>query len=102
MLNMKPLLRINPEGKLETIGKKRGVAAAMQELLQSYEEQHDPDRRQQIFLLHADCPENAARLQALTLERFPQAEISLLSLGPVIGAHTGPGLLAMVYFTKGT
>ena len=53
--------------------------------------------RQLVFINHADCLEDAERLAENIRERVKPAEIRILNLGPVIGAHVGPGCLAVFF-----
>ena len=47
---------------------------------------------------HGDCPARAAALAAAVREEFPIAEIFTAPIGPIIGAHTGPGMLALIFW----
>ncbi len=51
-----------------------------------------------ILTGHGDAPEAAEQLRSAVAERFPEAEIRVAQIGPIIGAHTGPGMLALVYW----
>lgn len=95
-LNVKPVLKITDEGKLETIAKQRGVAKTMKYLIQNYVEAKDDSN--DVIIMHADSPDKAEELKQKVLEVNPDAEIQILTLGPIIGAHTGPGLLAIVHW----
>ena len=57
-----------------------------------------PELGKSVLIVHGDCPEYAEGLKAQVAARFPEAEIEIDELGPVIGAHTGPGLLALIYW----
>ncbi len=100
MLNVKPLLRINETGSLEITGKRRGIAASWKELVSEYEKNRDPQNGQFVYLLHADCSDLAVRLRHLILERCPDSQVCTLPVGPIIGAHTGPGMMALAYWGK--
>ena len=51
-----------------------------------------------IIVGHGDCPDGAEVLKAAVATRFPEAEIYVMDIGPVIGAHTGPGMLAILFW----
>ena len=98
MLNIKPMLHIDAEGKLENTDKPRGRKKAMATLVSKMEQGWRPEYSNTVTIVHADCPEGAAELKHLVSQHFPDAEVEVGELGPVIGAHTGPGLLALVYW----
>ena len=50
-----------------------------------------------MFISHGDCPEDAQTLAQMVRERFGVREIVINYIGPVIGAHSGPGTLALFY-----
>ena len=52
---------------------------------------------QTVFISHGDCPEDAQTLAQMVRERFGVREIVINYIGPVIGAHSGPGTLALFY-----
>lgn len=47
---------------------------------------------------HGACPDGAQVLQDTVRERFPEAKVLTADIGPIIGAHTGPGMLALIYW----
>ena len=59
----------------------------------------DPDESP-IIILHADAPEDAERAKELVLQRLPEANILIEHVGPVIGAHCGPGTVAICYLGR--
>ena len=99
-LQIKPLLHVDTEGRLAVTGKPRGRKQAIQAQVARMEEGWTPERGNLVVVAHGDCPEGA---QALTQEvhtRFPGAVTAAAEIGPVIGAHTGPGMLALIYWGK--
>ncbi|CDM70336.1 DegV family protein [Clostridium bornimense] len=98
-LNIKPILKINDEGKLVPIAKKRGIKAALKELLNLYEIASEGGE-ERIYITHADCIDNAKKLEKAILEKNPKCKITILMLNPVIGSHTGPGMIAILHFGK--
>ena len=75
-------------------GRKKAVAAQVARMEQGW----IPDLGKSVLIGHADDPEAAALLKDKLLERFPDAEIRVTYIGPIIGAHTGPGALALFYW----
>lgn len=98
VLQIKPMLRIDEIGKLEVIGKPRGKKKAFSMLLSKMEDGWCPEVSKNVLVVHGDSPEYAAELSACVMDRFPDAAVEIGDLGPVIGAHTGPGLLALIYW----
>lgn len=97
-LNIKPILNIDHEGKLATIDKKRGTKTAIKELVNKYTTSKDEKLGDRIYIVHADCIENADLLEEKLKEVNPNANITKMMLSPIIGAHTGPGMLAVIHF----
>lgn len=95
MLNVKPIIHVDNEGRLVNCAKVRGRKAAMEYLLKKFSETcTDFDT---VFIAHGDCPEDAAALEALLRQRHGVKEILTGYVGPVIGAHTGPGVLVIFF-----
>lgn len=98
MLNIKPIIHVDNDGHLINTAKVRGRKAAMEYLVKKFTETcTDFDT---VFIGHGDCPEDAATLEAMLREAHPIKEVVTGYVGPVIGAHTGPGVL--VVFFMGT
>ncbi len=99
-LNIRPILKIDDNGTLITIDKKRGEKMAVKNLLDRYMESREPQLGERLYIVHADCPGRADLLEQKILEANPAAEITKMYLSPVIGAHTGPGMIALIHFGK--
>lgn len=97
MLQIKPFLHVDDKGKLELAGKPRGRRKAMDLQIEQMEKGWLLQLTQQVVIGHCGCPEVAEQLKGELLQRFPSAEIYISEIGPVIGAHTGPGTLALIY-----
>lgn len=100
MLNVRPILKIDEEGKLVTIAKKRGDKAAARELLDRFAETYDPGMGDAIYIIDADNNEIAAVIQEKLETMYPNAVIRRSMLSPIIGAHTGPGMVAICHMGK--
>jgi fatty acid-binding protein DegV len=80
----------------------RGERKAFAELAAALERETRDESEFRLAVAHAAAPERAAELEALVRERRPQAELELVvTLGAVIGAHAGPGTLALFWFRDG-
>lgn len=98
MLNVKPIIHVDNDGHLINCAKVRGRKAAMEYLAKKFAETStDFDT---VFIGHGDCPEDAAALEALLREKHEIKEITTGYVGPVIGAHTGPGVLVVFFMGK--
>ena len=98
MLNIKPIIYVDNDGHLINTAKVRGRKAAMELLVNKLKETGTDFET--IFIAHGDCPEDAAALEALAREKCGVKNVITGYVGPVIGAHTGPGVL--VVFFMGT
>ena len=98
MLNIKPVLTLTKEGKLEAYAKVQGTKKAMHALVEKVQQYIQDPEDQEVLIMHADAEENAELLKKLLLQKVPQIkEAKLVMIGPVIGAHAGPGTLAITF-----
>lgn len=99
MLDIKPVLRIDAEGRLVVAKSVRGRGKSLKALADVVTERIDADGGAPTLVLgHADSAEDAERLLALISERTQVGEVVRANIGPVIGAHTGPGMVAVAFF----
>lgn len=101
VLNIKPLLCIATDGTLKVIKKPRGSKQAMRAQLSFMEAQWQEAMGNCVVIGHADAPLDAIDLRDKVEERFPTAQIHIADIGAVIGAHVGPGMLALIYWGSG-
>ena len=97
-LQIKPLLHVAADGTLEVAEKPRGSKRAMEAQLARMAKGWTPEESPLVVVGHGDVPDRAEELCAAVRERFPQAEIYTAPIGPVIGSHTGPGMLALIFW----
>ena len=97
-LQIKPMLRVDEEGKLKLSGNAHGKTQAMKKLSHMPDGAWKPEISRLFVVGHADCPEDAERLKEMVLASYPEADIRISQIGPVIGCHTGPGMAALVYW----
>ena len=98
LLNIKPLLHMNAKGELVVVQKCRGRRKAVSEKIKQMKEGWLPEIIPSVIVGHGDDEEAAMMLKDAVIENFPKAEVTVAQIGPVIGAHTGPGMLALIYF----
>lgn len=100
-LQLRPLLTFDSEGKLRVIEKIMGTKKAIKTLMDKLVEQYDENAEFPITLAYAG--ENYSNeLKNLVLSKFPNAQINIGPVGPVIASHTGPALTAIIFHSKQT
>ena len=99
MMNLKPVLHVDDEGHLIPVSKVRGrkkslsaLVDAMEKQMGSYREQND-----MVMISHGDCLQDAEYVKKLIEERFGIHSFLINHVGPTIGAHSGPGTVALFY-----
>lgn len=101
MLDLKPIIVEGRSGKLISTDKVQGRKRALRVIADKAAENIDDPAQADMVILHADAPEDAARLEVLMRERVPElGHIDIRYVGPVIGAHCGPGTVAVCFFGK--
>ena len=100
MLNIKPIIHIDEEGRLVNVGKCRGRKAATEFIAAKVTELGEGFDNSTVFVAHGDCPEDAEALAKILKEKHGVKEVITGYVGPVIGAHTGPGVLVVFFMGK--
>ncbi len=101
MLQIKPMLRGDENGKIIVCGKIRGRKRAITELSEVYAKKAVNPEHQRVAISHGDCLEEAQRLAERLREIAPPKELILSMHEPLTGAHVGPGMLAVFFFGSG-
>ncbi len=103
MLSIKPVLSIDDEGKLVSVEKAKGRKKAVKTLISRLEERAGKDFTGEIYLIHSDTNEaDIKMLRDGVIALCGRDVTSVHELTPVIGTHTGPGLLALIYYVPGS
>ena len=98
LLHIKPILTI-ADGEVVPVKRVRGNRKAFLEFATAFEADTDDSPSLRVGIAHADAPERAQALVELARRTRPAAEIELVtSLGPVVGAHAGPGTVGLFWF----
>lgn len=99
MINLKPVLHVDDEGHLVMLSKVRGRKKSLIGLVDCMEKQLGDwkDKNDIIFISHGDCPEDAQFVADLIKERFGYENFMIDYIGATIGAHSGPGTVALFY-----
>lgn len=100
MLNIKPVLNMNNEGKLISVSKVRGRKAAIKALADEYTKSATNKKDGTIFISHGDCIEDANLLAEYIKEENGADTDIITNVGPVIGSHSGPGTLALFFLAN--
>lgn len=101
MLNIKPMIYVNNEGKLVNCAKVRGRKASIEQIVKMFDQKSEGYDNETVFIAHGDCPEDAAALEKLLRQKHPEVKNVVTGyVGGVIGAHTGPGVLVLFFLGK--
>lgn len=101
ILNLKPVLYIDEQGKLISIAKKQGVKLTLNHIASEYAKNRSGSGKdEKVIIVHADAPDKAEYLKEKVLEINPDAQITTVYMGPIVGCHAGPGLCGMGYWGK--
>ena len=96
LLQIKPVLHVDDEGRLIPVkkirGRKQSIAAMADRFVQSA-----LDPKGVYFISNGDCPDDARLLESMIVERTGRHCELITNIGPVIGAHSGPGTLALFF-----
>ncbi len=98
VMRIKPIMHVSEEGKLVPRDKTTGRKRALKALADKVIELSNPKAGQMVFISHGDCLEDAQYLAGLVKEGLPGvAGIEFFTLGTIIGAHAGPGTVAVFF-----
>ncbi|OPZ64987.1 MAG: DegV domain-containing protein [Firmicutes bacterium ADurb.Bin506] len=97
MLSVKPIMHVDNEGKLVAIGKVRGRRKALDTLVEEMQKTAVRPEEQLVFISHGDCIEDAQYVERLVRERMNVRDVVINYVDPVIGAHSGPGTVALFF-----
>lgn len=98
LMQIKPILQCDEEGRLVPVDKVRGRKAAIKRLSLDFDKKCED--KSLVCILHADAPEDALQLKKILEEENKIGEIRLIDIGPVIGVHAGPQTLGIVYIAR--
>lgn len=97
-LQIKPLLHVDEQGCLQVMEKPRGRKKAISAQISKMDQGWTPELGRTVIIGHGDNSEAAEQLRLAVAQRFPEAEIYIADIGPIIGAHTGPDMQAVIYW----
>ncbi len=97
MLNIKPVLHVDAEGALIPMEKVRGRKKSIKALVDHMEKTAIDPASQTVFITHGDCIEDVEVLKREISERMGVTDFVVNYIDPVVGAHSGPGTLALFF-----
>ena len=100
MLGIKPVMRVDDNGKLVSFTKVRGRRASLEEIAKQYGENAVDKKDGTVFISHGDCIDDADYLAKLLGDTYGATVKIITNVGPVIGSHSGPGTMALFFVGK--
>lgn len=97
VLGIKPVLHVDDEGHLIPVTKVRGRKQSLDELVRKMEETAIDPASQMVFISHGDCLADAQYVEKRVREKLGVKQFTINHIGPVIGAHSGPGTVALFF-----
>ena len=97
-LQIKPIMHVNDTGHLENVDKVRGRGHSLMALLDKMKDEYDPNGDDTVFICHGDCFDEAKGLAEAVKAEFCQADVKIFHMGPIIGTHTGAGVMAIFFW----
>lgn len=100
VLQIKPVMHVDNAGKLINVAKARGREASIKALFAKMKETAILPEKQAVYICHGDCYDDAKKLADMIEAEFGIKDILIGYVGPVIGAHSGPGTLAVFFLAS--
>lgn len=101
LLGVRPIIYISPEGKMESIGKERGRAKAMDKLISYVDELGEDVANHRIIIGHTDAPELAEEIKKIIIEKYGEnTDITVMCANPTVGSHCGPNSVGISFYAK--
>ncbi|MBO5480265.1 MAG: DegV family protein [Clostridia bacterium] len=100
LLGIKPILYVNEDGKIVNVNKVKGFRKALATLLDYLKKKGIELDKYKLYVLHADCEDEANTFVNNVKAAFGELDITVQPIGPVIGAHCGPGTLGIIFHAK--
>ena len=100
LLGIKPVLHVDDEGHLIKVSTARGRKRSLEALADKYGELALTPGEGAVFISHGDCLPDAQALAEILKARFGVTVELIADIGPIIGAHSGPGTLALFFLAN--
>ena len=95
MVQIKPIIHVDNNGKLQVVGKERGRKKALNKIVDMSVEQAKGWENDIVMITHGDCIEDAEYVASVVRKKMGVDNILINNIGTVIGSHTGPGVVAV-------
>jgi DegV family protein with EDD domain len=99
LLQIKPILTMN-DGRIDLFEKVRTHRRAMERMLAQFDSAAATGQPLQVGVVHSRRLDDAIQLRDELVAKYPNIQAEISELGPVIGTHTGPGVLALIYYPR--
>ena len=100
MLGIKPVMHVDDEGHLIPVEKVRGRKTSLKAMADQYTQTAKDPTKGVVFISHGDCMKDVNELAGIIRERHGNEVQLVTDVGPVIGAHSGPGTLALFFLAE--
>ena len=100
LLGIRPIIYMNEEGKMVSVGKEKGRAKALARLICYVESLGDEIEKHRVIVAHTDAPELAQEAIRLLTEKFGKLNIQLIDVNPTAGSHCGPSTVGISFHSK--
>ena len=100
LIGVRPIIYMNDEGKMVSIGKEKGRNKAMERLVSYVEEKGDDIINHRFIIGHTDAPEMVDELVARLREKFGDLNIEIVPTNPTAGSHCGPNGVGIAFHSK--
>lgn len=99
LLGIKPILHVDDEGKLVSLEKSRGIKKTLARMVDIMGELNPNIGNEAVGIIHADSAETAEEVKNMVIEKYGCKDILMSELGAVVGAHAGPGTIAIFFLS---
>ena len=100
LLNIKPILKVNDDGVIDKVGTGKGMKKALLNIIEEMKGNIDKIEKYPVYVLDADNKDMASWLEEEIKKSIAGVKTERYPIGPVIGAHCGPGTCGVVYYGK--
>lgn len=97
LFGIKPVLKITDAGKIENVDKVKGARKVISYLVETFKNRCIDCENYDVWIMQADCLELAESLKSELKSLYPNANIHIQIIGPVIGTHCGPGTIGLIF-----
>jgi DegV family protein with EDD domain len=97
ILQIKPIIVVDEKGCLNSVAKARGRKGSLRDLYSRFKATENMKELPYVFISNSDCIDDVKKIEDMIKADYPQVKVVISDIGPVIGAHTGPGAIAVCY-----